>query len=79
MTLHPFHPSDKAICEESIFFAELRQESAILPDDIARRIVLPEGHTDLVALHAAYKWMRDNMPVGKARFKPTTRQTNAKL
>ncbi|MGV1003763.1 MAG: cytochrome P450 [Candidatus Nanopelagicales bacterium] len=39
---------------------------AVLPDEIARQIVLPEGHSDLVALHAAYKWMRENMPVGLA-------------
>ncbi|HTY28755.1 MAG TPA: cytochrome P450 [Mycobacterium sp.] len=41
-------------------------KEAILPDEIARRIVLPEGHADLKALHEAYKWMRHNMPVGKA-------------
>ena len=41
-------------------------DTAILPEEIARRIVLPEGHSDLVALHDAYKWMRTNMPVGKA-------------
>lgn len=41
-------------------------ESAVLPDDIARRLVLPEGHSDLTALYEAYKWLRDNMPVAKA-------------
>jgi len=41
-------------------------EPAVIPDAIARRIVLPEGHTDLAALHDAYKWLRENMPVGKA-------------
>ena len=41
-------------------------EAAILPDEIARQIVLPEGHADLDALFAAYKWARTNMPVGKA-------------
>jgi cytochrome P450 len=41
-------------------------DTAILPDHIARQIVLPDGHADLAALHAAYKWMRTNMPVGKA-------------
>ncbi|MBB3606029.1 cytochrome P450 [Mycolicibacterium sp. BK556] len=41
-------------------------DTAILPEEIARRIVLPEGHADLAALHEAYKWMRHNMPVGKA-------------
>ncbi|HEY2502772.1 MAG TPA: cytochrome P450, partial [Mycobacterium sp.] len=41
-------------------------DTAILPDEIGRRIVLPEGHSDPAAVHAAYKWMRENMPVGKA-------------
>jgi hypothetical protein len=41
-------------------------EPAILPDEIARRIVLPEGHSDLTMLYDAYKWLRNNMPVAKA-------------
>lgn len=41
-------------------------EPAVLPDKIARQLVLPEGHTDLTALFNAYKWMRTNMPVAKA-------------
>jgi cytochrome P450 len=41
-------------------------ESALLPDEIARRIVLPEGHADLTALHEAYKWVRNNAPLAKA-------------
>jgi len=41
-------------------------ESAVLPDNIARQIVLPEGHADLTVLYDAYKWLRDNMPVAKA-------------
>jgi cytochrome P450 len=41
-------------------------ESAIAPDEIARQIVLPEGHGDLTALFDAYKWLRNNMPVAKA-------------
>jgi len=41
-------------------------KEAILPDEIARRIVLPEGHADLPSLYEAYRWMRHNMPVGKA-------------
>lgn len=40
--------------------------SAVAPDEVARGIVLPEGHADLTALHEAYKWLRDNMPVAKA-------------
>jgi cytochrome P450 len=41
-------------------------EPAILPENIARQLVLPEGHADLAALFDAYKWMRNNMPVAKA-------------
>ncbi len=41
-------------------------ESAVLPDDIARQIVLPDGHADLTALYDAYKWIRNNMPLAKA-------------
>lgn len=41
-------------------------QPAVLPEDVARQIVLPEGHSDLDALFAAYKWMRTNMPVGRA-------------
>lgn len=38
----------------------------IVPDDIAAQIVLPEGHSDLEKLFAAYQWLRENMPVGQA-------------
>ena len=41
-------------------------EAAIIPDEIARQIVLPEGHGDLAALHEAYKWVRNNAPLAKA-------------
>jgi len=41
-------------------------EPAVLPEKIARQLVLPEGHADLSALFDAYKWMRNNMPVAKA-------------
>lgn len=41
-------------------------ETTVLPDEIARRIVLPEGHGDLVALHEAYKWVRNNAPLAQA-------------
>src|SRR5690349_9744324 len=36
-----------------------------VPDDIARQIVLPEGHRDEVALFAAYKWLRENNPLAQ--------------
>jgi cytochrome P450 len=48
-------------------------ESALIPEHVARQIVLPEGHADETALWDAYKWLRLNMPVGKALvegFKP---------
>src|SRR5258705_13712746 len=41
-------------------------EAATIPDEIARQIVLPEGHGDLAALHEAYKWVRNNAPLAKA-------------
>ncbi|CCW11760.1 MULTISPECIES: cytochrome P450 [Rhodococcus] len=36
-----------------------------VPDEIARRIVLPEGHRDETALFAAYKWLRENNPLAQ--------------
>ena len=41
-------------------------EAAIIPDEVARQIVLPEGHGDLAALHEAYTWVRNNAPLAKA-------------
>ncbi len=41
-------------------------EAAVLPDEVARKIVLPEGHTDLASLFDTYKWIRDNMPLAMA-------------
>ena len=40
--------------------------AAVVPQEIANQIVLPEGHVDLDKLFAAYAWLRANMPVGKA-------------
>jgi cytochrome P450 len=37
-----------------------------IPDHIACQIVLPDGHRDEVALFAAYRWLRENNPLGKA-------------
>jgi cytochrome P450 len=37
-----------------------------VPDDIAQRIVLPEGHRDEDKLFAAYQWLRENAPLAKA-------------
>jgi cytochrome P450 len=38
----------------------------VVPAEIAEQIVLPEGHSDQDKLYAAYQWLRENMPVGKA-------------
>jgi cytochrome P450 len=46
---------------------EISREPATVPDEIARQIVLPEGHRDEAALYAAYRWLRENQPVGLAR------------
>lgn len=37
-----------------------------VPDEIAKRVVLPEGHTDEDALFAAYDWLRTNAPLALA-------------
>ncbi|WP_086055428.1 cytochrome P450 [Protofrankia coriariae] len=38
-----------------------------IPDEIARQIVLPEGHADEDRLFAAYQWLRENNPLGQVR------------
>ncbi|AEH07877.1 MULTISPECIES: cytochrome P450 [Protofrankia] len=38
-----------------------------VPDEIARRVVLPEGHRDDEPLFAAYRWLRENAPLAKVR------------
>ncbi len=38
----------------------------VVPTEIAEQIVLPEGHSDHDKLFAAYAWLRENMPVGRA-------------
>ncbi len=35
-----------------------------VPKEIAEQIILPEGHRDEVALFNAYRWLRDNNPLG---------------
>jgi cytochrome P450 len=37
-----------------------------IPDHVARQIVLPEGHRDDPALYEAYRWLRENNPLGQA-------------
>ncbi|MFD0311015.1 cytochrome P450 [Streptomyces sp. NPDC127119] len=39
-----------------------------VPDDIARRVVLPEGHRDDGPLFEAYRWLRENNPLGRAEI-----------
>ncbi|PYE12330.1 cytochrome P450 [Williamsia limnetica] len=39
---------------------------AILPESIARQVVLPEGHSDDDKLFEAYRWLRENNPLGLA-------------
>ena len=37
-----------------------------VPDQIARQIVLPEGHSDNAMLFEAYRWLRENQPLAQA-------------
>jgi cytochrome P450 len=37
-----------------------------LPGSVAKQIILAEGHRDEVALFEAYRWLRDNNPLGIA-------------
>lgn len=39
--------------------------SVSVPDDIARQVVLPEGHREDEPLFAAYQWLRENAPLAK--------------
>lgn len=39
----------------------------LVPDDIARTVVLPEGHRDDGPVFEAYRWLRQNVPLGQAR------------
>ena len=39
----------------------------IIPDNIAQQIVLPEGHRDDAQLFEAYRWLRENNPLGIAQ------------
>ena len=42
------------------------QVTELIPDAVARRIVLPEGHRDNDKLFEAYRWLRENNPLGRA-------------
>ncbi|MEV4421491.1 cytochrome P450 [Patulibacter sp. NPDC049589] len=39
--------------------------TVVVPDEIARQIVLPEGHRDEPALFEAYRWLRENAPLAQ--------------
>jgi len=41
--------------------------TSVVPQEIADQIVLPEGHRDEPALFEAYRWLRENMPLGRAQ------------
>jgi cytochrome P450 len=38
----------------------------VVPDEIARAVVLPESYKDEDVIYPAYKWLRENMPLGVA-------------
>ncbi|MGY0541470.1 cytochrome P450 [Nocardioides sp. YJ-D4] len=39
--------------------------ASTVPDDIARRVVLPEGHREDEPLFEAYRWLRENAPLAQ--------------
>ncbi|EXS68998.1 cytochrome P450 [Sphingobium sp. Ant17] len=39
----------------------------IIPDDIARIVIAPKSYTDDATIYGAFKWLRDNMPLGIAQ------------
>jgi cytochrome P450 len=39
----------------------------LVPEAIARQIVLPEGHGDDAAVFEAYRWLRENAPLAKVK------------
>jgi len=41
------------------------ERTRAVPDEIARQIVLPEGHRDERALWEAYAWLRENAPLAQ--------------
>lgn len=40
----------------------------IIPDEVARNAVLPESYTSEETYHGAYRWLRENMPLGLAKI-----------
>jgi cytochrome P450 len=41
--------------------------STSVPDQVARQVVLPEGHRDDEALFRAYQWLRENAPLAQVQ------------
>lgn len=39
----------------------------IIPDDIARIVISPKSYTDDAVVYGAFKWLRENMPLGVAQ------------
>lgn len=43
------------------------QVQNLVPDEIARQVVLPEGHRDDEAVFKAYEWLRENAPLAQVK------------
>ncbi len=39
-----------------------------IPDDIARTVVTPRAYAEDAPVHDAFRWLRTNQPLGKARL-----------
>ena len=47
---------------------ETTTQIPVIPDDVARAAVLPESYRTGTEFWEAYRWLRENMPVGEARL-----------
>ncbi|WP_063001629.1 cytochrome P450 [Nocardia mikamii] len=45
----------------------VESDTGTVPDDIARTVVLPEGHADDAKVFEAYRWLRENQPLAQVR------------
>ncbi|OXR41277.1 Cytochrome P450-terp [Nocardia cerradoensis] len=45
----------------------VESDTGTVPDDIARTVVLPEGHADDAKVYEAYRWLRENQPLAQVR------------
>lgn len=48
--------------------ATTETSTPLIPDDVARNAVLPESYTDDETYRGAYKWLRENMPLGLSQI-----------